>query len=155
MNSDFTCDLCPKTYTERRSLKRHKLLHEEKKFECNFCKNQFTRKFKLKNHVCNIKSDENKCLNCAKTFLNISNLKKHLKKCNAINYFEKEKSLTKELLLQTEDYKSQIEMGKMLANILISNVNIEEAVLNETHKKALYLYQSSVTHPFNEISLRS
>ena len=45
-------------------------------------------------------------------------------------------------------------MGKMLANILISNANIEEAALNETQKKALYLYQSSVTQPFNKISLR-
>ena len=38
MNSDFTCDLCPKTYTERRSLKRHKLLHEGKNLNVIFVK---------------------------------------------------------------------------------------------------------------------
>ena len=115
MNSKFYCEFCSKSYSEERNLKRHRIsTHEEKKFSCSICNKQFTRKSKLNNHVCDKTSTE--CLNCNKTYLNISNLKKHLKKCNAINYFEKEKSLTKELLMQTEDYKSQIEMGKMLAN---------------------------------------
>ena len=100
------------------------------------------------------KADELQCMNCEKTFSNISNLKRHSNKCNAINYLEKEKSLTKELLMQTEDYKSQMEMGKMLVNILNSNANIEEAALNETQKKALYLYQSSNTSTFDIINLR-
>ena len=115
MNSDFTCDLCPKTYTERRSLKRHKLLHEGKKFECNFCKNQFTRKFKLKNHVCNIKSDENQCLNCAKTFVNIYTLKRHSKQCIKP---PTNRDLLQQVLQQNKTYEEQIGLGKKLNNIL-------------------------------------
>ena len=153
MNSDFTCELCSKCFTLKRNLKRHQLLHEEKIIHCPSCEQSFTRKCYLKKHVCE-KADELQCINCEKTFSNISNLKRHSNKCNAINYLEKEKSLTKELLMQTEDYKSQMEMGKMLVNILNSNANIEEAALNETQKKALYLYQSSNTSTFDIINLR-
>ena len=153
MNSDFTCDLCSKCFTLKRNLKRHQLLHEGKIIQCPSCEQTFTRKCYLKKHVCE-NVDELQCLNCEKTFSNMFNLKRHSNKCDAINYSEKEKLLTKQVLAQTEDYKSQIEMGKMLTNILNSNANVEEAALNETQKKALQLFQSSNTLNFNQINLR-
>ena len=64
------------------------------------------------------------------------------------------KSLEDQLLLQTYEFKEQIEMGKKIAEILNSNANVEEAALNESQKKTLHLYQSSNTLTFNLIKLR-
>ena len=53
MNSKFNCEFCSESYTEERSLRRHKLSrHEGKRFDCSICQKEFTRKSKLKNHIC-------------------------------------------------------------------------------------------------------
>ena len=50
MNSKFNCEFCSESYTEERSLRRHKLSrHEGKRFDCSICQKEFTRKSKLKN----------------------------------------------------------------------------------------------------------
>ena len=126
MNSKFYCEVCSKSYTEKRNLKRHIFIeHEEKRFDCNICKKKFTRKSKLIKHSCN------------KTITSVDR-----------------KSLEDQLLLQTYEFKEQIEMGKKIAEILNSNANVEEAALNESQKKTLHLYQSSNTLTFNLIKLR-
>ena len=54
MNSKFNCEFCSESYTEERSLRRHKLSrHEGKRFDCSICQKEFTRKSKLKkSHLC-------------------------------------------------------------------------------------------------------
>ena len=161
MNSKFYCEFCSKCYSEERNLKRHRIsTHEEKKFSCSICNKQFTRKSKLNKHVCVETSDENLCLNnenqcfnCNKSFFNIYNLKRHLTKCTKSISIDRG-SLEEKIVQQTKEYDDQIEMGKTISEILNSNSNTKEDALDENQKKSLYLYQSSVTHPFNEISLR-
>ena len=161
MNSKFYCEFCSKSYTEERNLKRHRIsTHEEKKFSCSICNKQFTRKSKLNKHVCVETSDENlslnnenQCFNCNKSFVNIYSLKRHSKKCTKSTSIDRD-SLEEKIVQQTKEYDDQIEMGKTISEILNSNSNTKEDALDENQKKSLYLYQPSVTHPFNEISLR-
>ena len=87
-----------------------------------------------------------------KKFTRKSKLIKH--SCNKTITSVDRKSLEDQLLLQTYEFKEQIEMGKKIAEILNSNANVEEAALNESQKKTLHLYQSSNTLTFNLIKLR-
>jgi uncharacterized Zn-finger protein len=47
----FTCEVCAKVYTAKRSLSAHvKSTHDGVKFTCDICLKSFTRKFKLNRH---------------------------------------------------------------------------------------------------------
>ena len=123
MNSKFNCEFCSESYTEERSLRRHKLSrHEGKRFDCSICQKKFTRKSKLKKHIC-IKSPT-------------------------------DRDLLQQVLQQNKTYEEQIGLGKKLNNILNKHSNIQEDALNDDQKKALQLYQSTITYSINEIILR-
>ena len=59
-----------------------------------------------------------------------------------------------QVLQQNKTYEEQIGLGKKLNNILNKHSNIQEDALNVDQKKALQLYQSTITYSFNEIILR-
>ena len=59
-----------------------------------------------------------------------------------------------QVLQQNKTYEEQIGLGKKLNNILNKHSNIQEDALNDDQKKALQLYQSTITYSFNEIILR-
>ena len=46
----FHCKHCTKCYTTEKSLQRHMLIHDEKKFVCNVCNMKFFRPDRLKSH---------------------------------------------------------------------------------------------------------
>ncbi|XP_043482597.1 zinc finger protein 595-like [Leptopilina heterotoma] len=48
--SSFRCKHCTKCYTTEKSLQRHMLIHDEKKFVCNVCNMKFFRPDRLKSH---------------------------------------------------------------------------------------------------------
>lgn len=73
------CEICKRAYKTAHQLKKHLLMHGEKKFLCNFCGKGFTLKALLqlhlkvhtgeKPHVCNV---------CPRSFADPSSLSKHL-----------------------------------------------------------------------------
>ena len=125
--------------------------HEGKRFDCSICQKEFTRKSKLKKHICVEISNKNQCVQCNKTFVNIYTLKRHSKQCIKP---PTNRDLLQQVLQQNKTYEEQIGLGKKLNNILNKHSNIQEDALNDDQKKALQLYQSTVTYPFNEIILR-
>ena len=49
--SEFQCDDCGKAFSNKSTLNRHKLLHQnEKPYPCNLCKRAFIDQKTLKNH---------------------------------------------------------------------------------------------------------
>lgn len=52
----FKCDICDSTFTQKTSLKQHKLtLHTGvKPFKCDVCERAFTRKRSLTKHKCKV-----------------------------------------------------------------------------------------------------
>lgn len=47
----YHCKHCSKRYSTERSLQRHQLIHDEKKFVCGVCNMKFYRQDRLKSHV--------------------------------------------------------------------------------------------------------
>ena len=47
----LTCDICDKKFASAKSVRRHRLLHDEKKYQCPHCPWKFYQSFKLKNHI--------------------------------------------------------------------------------------------------------
>lgn len=56
----FHCKHCDKRYSTERSLQRHSLVHDEKKFVCSVCNMKFFRQDRLKSHVDRYGHDEAK-----------------------------------------------------------------------------------------------
>lgn len=56
----FHCKHCSKCYSTERSLQRHLLIHDEKKFVCNVCNMKFFRQDRLKSHMDRYGHDETK-----------------------------------------------------------------------------------------------
>ncbi|KYN30202.1 Glutathione S-transferase, partial [Trachymyrmex cornetzi] len=56
----FNCKHCSKSYRTERSLQRHLLVHEEKKYVCNVCNMKFFRQDRLKSHMDRYGHDETK-----------------------------------------------------------------------------------------------
>lgn len=47
----FSCNICQKTFTTKRSLVRHTIIHSGVRFQCGLCPKSFTRKTYLDNHM--------------------------------------------------------------------------------------------------------
>ncbi|XP_046609722.1 zinc finger protein 420-like [Neodiprion virginianus] len=59
----YRCKHCTKCYSTKKSLQRHMLIHDEKKFVCNVCNMKFFRPDRLKSHRNRYGHDEDKeCL---------------------------------------------------------------------------------------------
>ncbi|XP_014472052.1 PREDICTED: zinc finger protein 595-like [Dinoponera quadriceps] len=58
--SRYRCKHCGKRYTTERSLQRHRLIHDEKRFACGVCNMKFYRQDRLKSHVDRYGHDETK-----------------------------------------------------------------------------------------------
>jgi len=56
----FNCKHCNKSYRTERSLQRHLLVHDEKKYVCNVCNMKFFRQDRLKSHMDRYGHDETK-----------------------------------------------------------------------------------------------
>lgn len=56
----FHCKHCSKRYSTERSLQRHLLVHDEKKFVCHVCNMKFFRQDRLKSHIDRYGHDETK-----------------------------------------------------------------------------------------------
>ncbi|XP_077276309.1 uncharacterized protein LOC143905059 [Temnothorax americanus] len=56
----FRCKHCSKSYRTERSLQRHLLVHDEKKYVCNVCNMKFFRQDRLKSHMDRYGHDETK-----------------------------------------------------------------------------------------------
>lgn len=56
----YHCKHCTKCYSTERSLQRHLLMHDEKKFVCNVCNMKFFRQDRLKSHRDRYGHDEDK-----------------------------------------------------------------------------------------------
>ncbi|EGI70566.1 Glutathione S-transferase [Acromyrmex echinatior] len=56
----FNCKHCSKSYRTERSLQRHLLIHDEKKYVCNVCNMKFFRQDRLKSHMDRYGHDETK-----------------------------------------------------------------------------------------------
>ena len=80
----FTCDICSKVFTEKRTLLRHiATAHNNKSYDCILCKKSFKRKDCLRRHQLSIHSRtyEVSCSKCEKKIAKKDNLKKHMKFC--------------------------------------------------------------------------
>ena len=67
----FTCDICSKVFTEKRTLMRHiATAHNNKSCNCILCKKSFKRKNCLRRHQLSIHSGtyEVSCSKCEKKF---------------------------------------------------------------------------------------
>lgn len=56
----YRCKHCTKCYSTKKSLQRHMLIHDEKKFACNVCNMKFYRPDRLKSHRDRYGHDEDK-----------------------------------------------------------------------------------------------
>ncbi|KAL2716898.1 oocyte zinc finger protein XlCOF6-like isoform X3 [Vespula squamosa] len=56
----YRCEQCTKCYSAERSLQRHLLIHDEKRFVCNVCNMKFFRQDRLKSHRERYGHDEDK-----------------------------------------------------------------------------------------------
>lgn len=56
----FRCKHCSKSYRTERSLQRHLLVHDERKYVCNVCNMKFFRQDRLKSHMDRYGHDETK-----------------------------------------------------------------------------------------------
>ena len=78
----FTCDICSKVFTEKRTLMRHiASVHNNESYDCMLCKKSFKRKDYLRRHQLSIHSRtyEVTCSKCEKKIARKDNLKKHMK----------------------------------------------------------------------------
>ncbi|XP_040573843.2 zinc finger Y-chromosomal protein [Lepeophtheirus salmonis] len=78
----FHCDLCPAKFNRRDKLKRHELIHLDKRYNCPFalnCKKSFVRIDKLKDHLLHhVNENDLSCNECLGTFASFTSLKKHI-----------------------------------------------------------------------------
>ncbi|XP_056093070.1 LOW QUALITY PROTEIN: putative transcription factor Ovo-like 1 [Rhinichthys klamathensis goyatoka] len=84
--SVLSCQVCQKTFTTARMLRRHVKCHSEtKKYTCEHCGKGFNDTFDLKRHVrTHTGVRPYKCTLCAKAFTQRCSLESHLKKIHAI-----------------------------------------------------------------------
>ncbi|XP_042567399.1 putative transcription factor Ovo-like 1 [Cyprinus carpio] len=84
--SVLSCQVCEKTFTTARMLKRHKKCHSEmKKHSCEHCGKGFNDAFDLKRHVrTHTGVRPYKCTLCVKAFTQRCSLESHLKKIHAV-----------------------------------------------------------------------
>ena len=76
----MSCDLCPKTFTDRSSLYRHKKTHAGVKFNCPQCDKSFSQNGNLKTHsLIHTGGKQQFCDLCPKTFTDRSSLYHHKK----------------------------------------------------------------------------
>ena len=79
----WTCHTCHKSFSELRSLKEHKLIHEtSRKFCCHMCDKKFVQKNHLKYHLASNHGQSDKileCQHCKKSFAFPFQLRKHEK----------------------------------------------------------------------------
>ena len=79
----YECDICSKSFTELRSLKEHKLIHDPShRFQCQHCQKSFVQKNHLKYHLASKHGESSGqkshiCHVCNKTFAFAFQLKKH------------------------------------------------------------------------------
>ncbi|KAI4457222.1 zinc finger protein [Holotrichia oblita] len=78
---EYNCDLCPKTYSYRPSLIKHKAIQhgEHKKYHCENCTKVFTDPSNLQRHIRthHVGARSHACPECGKTFATSSGLKQH------------------------------------------------------------------------------
>ena len=83
------CDICCKTFTNRRYLQRHiNNVHTTGDFNCQFCSKKYEKKYSLREHLRTThENDESACELCSKIFQNSRYLKCHVRDvhCNAEN----------------------------------------------------------------------
>ncbi|XP_033231471.1 zinc finger and SCAN domain-containing protein 12-like [Belonocnema kinseyi] len=75
----FECNICKKRFTIKRTLKRHKISHEER--QCDVCKKVFTSKNALRSHNNKFHSDKRtyQCDTCGNTYLGRAGIIGHLR----------------------------------------------------------------------------
>ena len=77
--SNYLCQFCNKSFTTETSLKRHILIHENRKpFSCKVCEKGFRQKSALMAHERVHTGMRFECLQCNKKFITKSLMKKHL-----------------------------------------------------------------------------
>uniref|UniRef100_A0A671QPL1 Putative transcription factor Ovo-like 1 n=1 Tax=Sinocyclocheilus anshuiensis TaxID=1608454 RepID=A0A671QPL1_9TELE len=84
--SVLSCQVCQKTFTTARMLKRHVKCHSEtKKYSCEHCGKGFNDAFDLKRHVrTHTGVRPYKCTLCVKAFTQRCSLESHLRKIHAV-----------------------------------------------------------------------
>uniref|UniRef100_A0A8C1J5V9 Ovo-like zinc finger 1b n=2 Tax=Cyprinus carpio TaxID=7962 RepID=A0A8C1J5V9_CYPCA len=84
--SVLSCQVCQKTFTSARMLKRHVKRHSEtKKYSCEHCGKGFNDAFDLKRHVrTHTGVRPYKCTLCVKAFTQRCSLESHLRKIHAV-----------------------------------------------------------------------
>lgn len=84
--SAFTCQVCQKTFSTARMMKRHVKCHSEtKRYSCEHCGKGFNDTFDLKRHIrTHTGVRPYKCTLCAKAFTQRCSLESHQKKIHAI-----------------------------------------------------------------------
>ncbi|CAL8070277.1 unnamed protein product [Orchesella dallaii] len=76
----FECTYCGKIFQARTNLRKHLLIHKERKYNCPTCSKGFTSNFKLTEHIrVHTKLYPYKCTGCEKTYRTISLLNHHMK----------------------------------------------------------------------------
>ncbi|XP_074038467.1 uncharacterized protein isoform X5 [Leptinotarsa decemlineata] len=74
------CSVCQKTYTKESYLKRHMLIHVEKKYQCDRGEKRFAEKYSLRNHLpSHCREMPYKCNFCQKSFTVQRSFQNHLK----------------------------------------------------------------------------
>ena len=76
---DFECDICEKTFEDKRGLKMHEKVFNHCNFRCDICDKNYLSKTSLNQHIKRVHGVKLNCSLCSKSYVERRNLNRHVR----------------------------------------------------------------------------